>query len=95
MVPFEQGSCGDYPATAWGKWMRDNLKGELALNPRHVIEGFGWGEKIRGERKKSCGLRESERRVLREIAFDEPGLTQEDWRDLSVTRNILWGRESP
>lgn len=94
VVPFEQGSCGDYAATAWGKWMRDNLKGKLALNPRHVIEGFGRGEKIQGERATSCGLRESERRVLREIAFDEPGLTQKDCQSLSLTLKILWGRES-
>ncbi len=94
VVPFEQGSCGDYAATAWGKWMRDNLKGELALNPRHVVEGFGWGEKIQGERAPSRGLRDSERLVLREIALDEPGLRQEDYRGLSITRNILWGRES-
>lgn len=86
--------CDTNRENGWGKWIRDNLKGELALNLRHVIEGFGWGEKIQGERIRSCGLRESERRVLREIAFDEPGLTQDDCRSISLTRNILWGKES-
>jgi hypothetical protein len=92
ILPFQGGACSDYAVTAWGKWLRDNLKDDLSLNPRHILEGFGLGETIEGEKRGGCGLREAERRILREIAFDEPDLTERDWRESSLTQKVLWGR---
>ncbi len=94
VLPFEQGASADYAATAWGKWLRDNLRGEYALNPRHVLEGYGQGEKAEDGRTVTRGLRAAERSMLREMARDEPGLSKEDWQALKLTKNVLWGKPS-
>jgi len=96
VLPFEGGPCSDYLTTAWGTWMRNHLLDHYMLNPKHVLDGHDFGEaiEVNGREAVAGGLRDSERQILRMIALTEPGISEADWRGMTVARNVLWGKDS-